>query len=190
MEENNQNFEIPNNRQEISKWWILLSAMLSLCVGFYFYRQPASAILTSIYYIAFVKIISGIGGLGLAFRKNAHTRKWNLAISIIDLVFGMFLISSPYFFGTFAIILPFILSAWAFIRGILVILTSLKSKPVNEKWWLGIISGIVTLMAAILIFQNPFSSLLEIMQIVGLFMVVMGFAALIQFVAILFTKER
>ncbi len=178
-----------NNRPEISKWWILLSGTLSLFLGFYFLRQPASAILTAIYYIAFVKIIAGIGGLSLGFKKELVTRKWNLAISIIDLLFGIFLIASPYFFATFTIMLPFILAAWALTRGILVIVTSFKSKSINDKWWLGLISGIITLIAAVLIFQNPFLSLLEIMQILGIFMIIMGFAALIQFVALLFTKK-
>ncbi len=190
-EQNNQNTQLqPTNRPEISKWWILLSAILSLSLGFYFLRQPASAIITTIFYIAFAKIFSGISGLGLAFKKDLVTRKWNLAISIIDLLFGIFLISSTYLFATFTIMLPFILAAWAFTRGILVIVTSFKSKGINDKWWLGLISGIITLIAAIIIFQNPFLSLLEIMQITGIFMIVMGFAAGIQFIALLFTKKN
>lgn len=186
MEENINSQE--TMQQKVSKWWILTSGLIFVFLGFYFYNQPAEAIVTLVYYIAFAKIISGGAGICSSIRKEPNIRKWNFAISIIDLLFGAFLLASPYFKITLVIFLPYMLAAWAFLRGILVIVTAFKTRGVNKHWFLTLIMGVITLIAGFVILSYPLFSFLGFMEMIGIFMIIMGISLVFQFFVLLFKK--
>ncbi len=177
-------------QQKVSKWWVLLSGALFTILGIYFYNQPVEAIVSLVYYIAFAKILSGIAGLSVSFKHEAETRRWNLGISIIDLIFGVVLLSSPFLKITLVAFLPYLLAAWSFSRGILVIISAFKNKEQYKHWWLTALTGALSVIAGIFILAFPMLSILGFMQVTGIFMIIMGVSLLIQFVMLLFSKNK
>ncbi len=186
--QNNTNLEVIK-QNEISKWWILLSSVLFIALGILFVNSPVEALASLIYYIAFAKIISGAGGIAVSIRRSKEVRKWNFAISIVDLIFGLLLLASPYLKITLIIFLPYMLAAWAFVRGILVVTSSIKNKEEYKHWWLTLISGIISVIAGCMILAFPLLSLAVSMQIFGIFMIVMGASLICQFFVLLFKKN-
>ncbi len=192
MEENKNELQVQDDKQmQISKWWILLSGVIFTVLGTYFIGKPAEAISTFVFYIAFAKIIAGTAGLSVAFRKDVtNVRKWNLGISIIDLLFGCLLLASPYLKIALIIYLPFMLAAWAFVRGILVMIASVKNKSNFKHWWLNLLTGLLSVVAGIFIAINPAISLLAFMDVIAIFMIMMGISLLVQFAFLIFAKKN
>lgn len=196
MEENQTNeqqgaVQVSNfNQQQVSKWWILLSGILFTILGSYFFNKPVEALVYMVYYIAFAKIISGVSGLSVAFSKKEASRKWNFAISIVDLLFGVMLLASPYWKLTLIVIVPYMLAAWSITRGILVIISAFKTKETIPHFWLTLISGIFSVISCFIILAFPVVSTLAVMDIIGIFMIMMGISLLVQFVFLLFNKNK
>lgn len=185
----NQFPELPNS-QQVSKWWVLLSGACFTLLGFYFFKSPIESIVTLVYYLAFAKIISGIAGLVVSFKKGENQRKYNLAISIIDLMFGLILLFSPILKIDLIIMLPFILAGWAFARGLLVCISSIKNKEVYKYYVLSFISGVISIIACFVIIAYPIATTLLTMEMIGIFFIIMGFSLLFQFLFLLFKKAE
>ncbi len=125
--------------------------------------------------ITFGIIVMGSGIMiitGAFLHKKINPRwKWWLVEGIIDLAIGAFFVFSPKMAKAFFL---YFLALWAFAIGIIQIITSIRMITYLERWWTMMITGILSILFAILFFLNPLYTLFKISFIVGISCVIFG----------------
>ncbi len=178
-----------SNENGISKWWVLLSGLMLTGLGFYVYNSPALAILSITYYVGFVKVISGGAGIGFYFKNKREVQgKMLLPISIIDLLFGLFLLFSPIFKLSLIVMAPFYFGTWALVRGFTLAYSSYSKRKELSHWVFQCIIGVVYVLSGFFFFANPLISSIAMIGVIGMMLIIMGISTLLQFIFLLFKR--
>jgi uncharacterized membrane protein HdeD (DUF308 family) len=156
-------------------WW-LMTLKGALAIGF--------GIVVLIFQFPFVKrtltisfgflvIASGLLILtGAILHKKSNPRwAWWLGEALVDLVLGTFFVIKPQWAGAFFL---FFLAIWAFMTGVIQVVTSIRLKMYMENWWILILTGFFSILFAILIFINPFVGSVNVTTTIGIFPIVFG----------------
>lgn len=174
---------LSSTRLVTKNWWLsILIGIVYIVLGVWVFRTPlASYISLSIIFSVFI-FISGI--LEIIFSisniKKTENWAWYLVGGILDLIMGVLLISHPVMTMT---ILPLYVGFWLLFRGIIAIGISIQSKSfrVSHSGWM-LVSGIATIIFAILVLANPVLGGLSIVYMtsfsfimIGLFRIFLGF---------------
>jgi len=111
-----------------------------------------------------------ITGTFLQKKTNPKWRWW-LIEGAIDILVGAFFVFKPQLAKAFFL---FFLALWAFIIGIIQVLTSLRMINYMDKWWSLLVTGVFSILFAILIFINPFYARYNLGSIIGVSCIVFG----------------
>lgn len=174
----------------LNKWVLLLSGILFTSIGISFLGSPSDALFIMILCLGFSKSISGIIGIITSIKKQIPTRKWGLLTGIIDLIFGIALISFEFFKIAIILVAPFIIAAWALCRGTVMIIRSIKIRNMYKFWIISFILGIISIIFAGIILSVPYLSLLGFVDSMCIFLIFMGISLIIQFILLLFTDNK
>ncbi|MBA7547311.1 hypothetical protein ES705_39725 [subsurface metagenome] len=109
---------------------------------------------------------------GAFIHKKANPRwRWWLIEGIIDLLIGAFFVFSPQLAKAFFL---FFLGLWACIIGIIQILTSFRMINYMERWWIMLLTGVFSILFAVLVFINPFYDKYNLGSIIGVACIIFG----------------
>lgn len=187
MNDDNFNQNKMPDGYSLNKWIILLSGVLFTFIGISFFNSPSETLFMLVLYVGISKILSGVGAILTSINRGGETRKWGLVAGIIDLVFGMLLVSSDIFQAAIILISPFIIAAWALCRGVVMIIKSIKLREIYKYWLMPLIIGIFAIFAASVMLTAPYLSLMGFVDAICLFLIFMGISLIIQFVMLLVT---
>lgn len=174
--------------QKINKWWILASGIMFGILGYYFIKYPVDAIISTIFYFAFLGIFSGIFGI-VAYCKKENEGT-NLVLSIINLLFGILLLASGAMQATFLVMIPYMLAVWALIRGILIIVNVVQNKGLFKNWVLAVVGGALSIFACLIIIKFPIASTFTIELMLGILMIIAAISLIIEFFYLQFKKTK
>lgn len=188
----NKNFDIDQmpDGHKLNKSVLLISGILFTVVGFYFFDSKDSAVYAVVLWVGFSKIISGISCIVTSFNSTKDVKNWQLITGIIDLIFGVILINFKVFRTAIALIAPFIIATWALCRGAIGIVGSIRLRKADKYWVLPFVSGIVAVLAAIIMLTVPYISLFSIINVICVFLIFMGVLLILQYVVLLFTSKN
>ncbi len=158
-------------------WWVLLvRGILAVLFGLVALLLPGIALLTLIYVFAFYAIFDGITAIYVAFQeRGTHARwGWLLVEGILGIIAGIIAIVYP---GETAIVLLYLIAAWALITGIMELIAAFMVRG-SFAWGLAI-GGIVSILLAILLFVRPGTGILSILWVVGIYGIVFGIGMII-----------
>jgi len=121
----------------------------------------------------FLVIASGLLILtgAILHKKSSPRWAWWLGEAIVDLALGTFFVIRPQWAGAFFL---FFLAMWAFMTGILQVITSLRLRIYMNNWWILVITGLFSIMFAILIFINPFVGSIAVVTLIGISTIIFG----------------
>lgn len=190
MSDNNFNQNKMPDGYRLNKWIILLSGTLFTFIGSSFWGSPSEALFMLILYLGISKILSGVGILLTSLNRGNQTRKWGLVAGVIDLVFGMLLLSSDIFQTAIILVSPFIIAAWALCRGVIMIIKAIKLRKIYKYWLMPLIIGVFAIFAASLMLTTPYLSLIGFVDAICLFLIFMGISLIIQFLVLLVTDRK
>lgn len=149
-------------------WWLLLiKGIILLGLAFFTFFQPVTALLALALYLGFSLILTGISetAAALANRKTDDHFGWHLAIGMIDVLFGVFLLSNP---AVTASVFPFIVGFWTVVYGIMLFANSFQVKKTGDKsWWFETLGGVLTVIIGYLIMSNLIIGALSITFWIG-----------------------
>lgn len=174
--------------QKINKWWILISGIMFGILGYFFIKYPVDAIISTVFYFAFIGIFSGIFGIIAYVKKTSEST--NLVLSIINLIFGILLLVSGAMQATFVIMIPYMLAVWALIRGILIIVNVVQNKALFKNWILAIIGGALSIFACMIIIQYPVISTFAVEFMLGILMIISAISLVVEFFYLQFKKNK
>ena len=163
-------------------WFTLLRGIILVILAFFVFRHPANALLGVAIYIGISLLITGIlqTGASIGFRDSFPNWGWILAGGLLDIVFGFVLLSNP---ALTAASLPFVIGFWIIVSGIMSFADAFQSKKEEAPlWWLGLLSGVLSVVIGYMIMSNLLFGALTIttwmgigFAIVGIVNIVIGF---------------
>lgn len=156
-------------------WWLMsIKGFLAIGFGIVMLILQYSLIKSSIAVIFGVLVlVSGvliISGALLNMKSNPRWRWW-LMEGLVDIVVGAIFIFQPALAKAFFL---FILAIWSFSSGLIQIVTSFRMQSYMERWWTMLITGIFSILFAVLIFINPFYANYTLGTIVGVACIIFG----------------
>jgi uncharacterized membrane protein HdeD (DUF308 family) len=156
-------------------WWaFVLRGVLAILFGLLCFLLPGMALLTLVFMFGFYAIADGVVHLVSAFRRTGPEQQpwWALLISgIVSIIAGALAIFIP---GLTAVVLLYIIAAWAIVTGILQIVGAIRlRKQINNEWLLAL-SGLLSIVFGVLIAIFPGAGALTLVLWIGAYSVVFG----------------
>jgi uncharacterized membrane protein HdeD (DUF308 family) len=138
-------------------WWLMtIKGILAIGFGIVMLIRKNPMIITPLA-ISFgvLVIVSGLLIItgSLLHRKNSpRWRSW-LIEGLIDIIIGAIFVIKPQIAKAFFL---YFMAIWAFITAFIQIITSFRMINYMDRWWTMLITGVFSVLFAILIFINPF----------------------------------
>jgi uncharacterized membrane protein HdeD (DUF308 family) len=173
--------EIIKRAKNFTKHWYLslLLGILFICVGIWVFRTPLESYLTLSILFSVTIFISGISEIiySLSNRKEMDNWGWVLAGGIIDLLLGIWLISSPLLSIT---ILPFVVGFMMMFHSMTAMGFAFDLKGFAGSGWGWLLAlGIIGLLFSFLLLWNPLFAGLTIVILTGCAFITIGFFRII-----------
>ena len=121
-----------SGRRQNRHWWVLLLwGLVSVAVGVMTFVMPGITGLVLLMYIAAWAIITGVLQIVAAIRLRKEIQgEWLMGLSgLLSIVFGGLLVARP---GAGALAVAWIIAAYAFIFGVLMVLLSFKVRKLGR----------------------------------------------------------
>ena len=155
-------------------WWpLLLRGIFAIIFGLIALIFPGIALFAIIFVFGIYALLDGIVAIYVAIKERRSLPRWGwlLAEGIAGIIFGIVAFVWP---RETALILLYIVAAWAIITGIL----ELGAAFTIRDWLFGL-AGVVSIVFGILLFAFPGAGLLSLLWIVGIYAIVFGFLLLV-----------
>ncbi len=156
------------------KWWLLLVlGALSIVIGVMALNNPVSATATLILFFGIWLLVSGIGTIIRAISSGSEGSGKTLM-----LISGVLSVILAVIFFNGGIIdkveLAAVFMGITFIfRGMAELVAGLASKGTPGRGW-AIFMGIITLIAGVIMINNPVASLVTVTQVIAIFLIILG----------------
>jgi uncharacterized membrane protein HdeD (DUF308 family) len=155
-------------------WWMLLiRGVAAILFGIAVLLAPGIALLTLVYLWSAYALIDGIFAVITGFRRRETNRNWWVIVleGVVSVIAGIAAFLYP---GITALVLLFIIAAWAIITGILEIAAAIQlRKEIEGEFWLGL-SGLASIVFGVLLFLNPGAGILAVLTIVAVYAIIFG----------------
>jgi uncharacterized membrane protein HdeD (DUF308 family) len=134
---------------------MIILGVLMIILGFSCALTPLATLAAAGYFIAAVLIVSGIAGIISGFQFKIYGV--NFVVSILALILGVLALVRPGGIETIDTILIYCFAAWLIFRGATSISLSLRLRKlsIDNKWILGLITGILGVALGIYSFVHP-----------------------------------
>jgi uncharacterized membrane protein HdeD (DUF308 family) len=158
----------------LQNWWMLaLRGGLAIIFGLIALFFPGIALLAFIAVFAAYAIIDGIVAVVVAIRERGSLSRWGwvLVEGILSIFAGIFALFYP---RETALILLYIVAAWAILTGIMEIVSAVTLREYLSQEWALIIAGVLSIVFGIILFARPGVGLLSILWLVGVYSIIFG----------------
>lgn len=153
-------------------WWtFLVKGILILIFGLFALFSPGAVLATLIAYLGIVAVLSGIFTIIGSIFSKSEGKISSILEGVIYLLIGILFIASPAFILTS---LVYFIAIWALISGIMQIVYAMKLRKVIENEWIAILSGIISIIFALVLFFNVAASANAVIMVIGIFAIVSG----------------
>ncbi len=157
-------------------WFIVLSAVASIIFGLLALFWPGVTLVSLIYIFAIFVVVAGAVQLFSSFKDIKNHPLWwlSLLLAIVNLIIGVYLLRNPAVAaGVFIILLAIAIG----VRSVFdLVLASYADKQEHKGLWIA--SGIIGLIAAIVILVYPLSSSVAFVWVLGLYALISGIVGL------------
>lgn len=160
----------------IKCWWLfLLGGLFCIACGIVVFCKPASSYLALSMLFGIMFLVTGAIELIVALTSRSFfmMRGYNIAGSILDILIGIFLCSSPDITMT---LLPIFLGIWLMYHSFMILgfCGDLRAFNISGTGW-GYVGGIALLLLSILITFRPFSfGFAAVVTLSGLALIIIG----------------
>jgi uncharacterized membrane protein HdeD (DUF308 family) len=166
--------EGPLARELSQAWWVILvRGVVAVLFGLLALVWPGLTLLALILLFGIYAIIDGVMSFARAFTAGRHGQSWVWPVigGIISVAAGIIAFVWP---GETALILVFIIAAWALLTGIVEIVSGIALRREITDEWLLILGGVISVIFGVLVFLRPGAGALAIVWLIGFFAIVLG----------------
>jgi uncharacterized membrane protein HdeD (DUF308 family) len=158
----------------VHSWaWIVLRGVLAIAFGLVCLIAPGIALTALVFFWGAYALVDGAIALG----AGMHTNAWQMtAIGIVGVVAGVLTFLLP---GLTAVMLLVLIAIWALIAGAFDVAAALRFRQELRNEWLLILSGIVSIVAGIVMLVRPGAGALAFVWLIGGFSALTGLLELV-----------
>ncbi len=157
-----------------SNWWLmLLRGVFAVIFGLIALADPGIALLALIYVFGAYALIDGILAVTVAVMERRSLPRWGWLVveGVVSIIVGILAFAWP---GETALILLYIVAAWAIVTGIM----ELAAAFTVRSLLLGL-TGVLSLAFGIILFVHPGAGLLSILWLLGIYAIVFGIVLIV-----------
>src|SRR5262245_592753 len=154
-------------------WWvILLRGLAGICFGIITFIAPGISLAALVLVWGAYALADGILELVSAVRRRGEDRWWLLVVEgLVGIAAGVVTFMWP---GITAIVLLYVIAAWALVTGALEIAAAIRLRKVIANEWLLALSGLASLVFGIVLFLFPGAGALAVIVWIGAYALVFG----------------
>ena len=128
-------------------------------------------------YVCFFTVTGIVQIINYFTNKNAGASGWLLALGILDVVLGLYLLTHALALFTF---IPFLVAFWAVFVGAGRIGLAFTVKKAGGSWGLILAAGIAMIILGIMMFSAPLASILSVAVLFAVGMFVLAIDSLVE----------
>jgi uncharacterized membrane protein HdeD (DUF308 family) len=150
-------------------WWvILLRGILAVLFGIMAFAMPTLTLLAILVLYGAFALVDGMSATWVGFTSHAWGLVW---FGLLGIVVGIYTLFYP---GITAIALLYLIAAWAIVRGICEIVTSIRLRKELVNEWVLILSGTLSIIVGLVLFARPSAGVLAMLWLIGVYALVTG----------------
>ncbi|MBE0638987.1 MAG: DUF308 domain-containing protein [Bacteroidales bacterium] len=152
---------------------LVINGIIAILFGIFALFVPQATAKTIVVYFGIILIVGGAAGLYLSIHQMKKNKPYivNLLSSLLSVLVGIFIaVYTRRSLEIFAIII----GIWAVIVGLFQLIISFNLSKTNVQRKVLMLNSIITLIFGLILFFNPFESVVAILFVVGALAVVFG----------------
>ena len=158
-------------------WWaLLLRGIAAVLFGLAALFWPGLTLFVLIVFFGAYALVDGILALVAGIRGSMGSRWLLLAEGVLGVLAGLVAFFWP---GMTALVLLFVISAWAIFTGLLKVIMAIAFRREIENEWLMGLSGVLSVLFGVVIAVLPGAGLLSLVWLVGIYALIFGFALIV-----------
>ncbi|PQZ89039.1 hypothetical protein CQ018_15930 [Arthrobacter sp. MYb227] len=155
-------------------WSLILRGALAIVFAIMIVAWSNITVATVVFLFGLFFLIDGALNLGLWFTARKSTKNpWLLALGIVSVLAGLFAMIWP---NKTAIIIVLMIGWWALILGIIQLAAALAARKSFTFWWVGLISGGITMVLGLWLVIAPGAGILTMLVVIAIFLILAGAA--------------
>lgn len=155
-------------------WWTLaVRGVIAILFGIAILLAPGIALAVLVLLWGAYALVDGVFAVIAGFRGREGNRNWWVTVleGVVGIIAGIVTFFMP---GITALVLLYIISAWAIITGVLEIVAAIQlRKEIEGEFWLGL-SGVASILFGILLFLFPREGILTLLTVLAAYSIVFG----------------
>ena len=155
-------------------WWVfLLSGLCAIGFGILSFAWPGLTLLALVILFGVYGIADGVFAFAASRARHEAGQRWGAMVvaGIVSLLAGVAAFAWP---GLTALVLLYIIAAWALLRGIIEIVAAIELRKLIRNEWVLAVAGVISILFAVLAIAQPGAGALAILWLIGAFAVIRG----------------
>ena len=158
-------------------WWaLLLRGIAAVLFGLAALFWPGLTLFVLIVFFGAYALVDGILAIVAGIRGSLGSRWLLLAEGVLGVLAGLVAFFWP---GMTALVLLFVISAWAIFTGLLKIIMAIAFRREVENAWLMGLSGALSILFGVILAVLPGAGLLSLVWLVGIYALIFGVALIV-----------
>jgi uncharacterized membrane protein HdeD (DUF308 family) len=156
------------------RWWLfLLRGIAAVAFGLLSFLWPGVTLLTLVLFFGIYALVDGVLSLvsATASRSSPTPRWWLVIYGLLGVAAGIATFVWP---GMTALLLLIFIASWAIAIGFFLIYGGIRLRKEIEGEWLLILTGVISILAGILMFVVPGASALALVWLVASYAILFG----------------
>jgi uncharacterized membrane protein HdeD (DUF308 family) len=154
-------------------WWVVaLRGLAAIVFGVIALLMPGITLAALILLFGVYAVVEGIFSIVAAVRGRGGAPWWAMLLQgVVSIAAGLVTFLLP---GLTALVLLYVIAAWAIVNGVLQIIASVRlGKQTRGAWWLAL-SGVLSIVAGGLMVWAPGAGALALVLWIGAYAIVFG----------------
>lgn len=158
-------------------WWAqFLRGIAAVLFGLAALLWPGPTLLVLLVVFAVYTLVDGLLAIVAGIRGSGGRRWLLLAEGALGLLAGLVVLFWP---GTTALLLVYVISAWAIFTGLLRVVMAVSFRREIENGWLMGLSGVLSVLFGVIVGFLPGAGLLTLMWLIGIYALILGTALIV-----------
>jgi uncharacterized membrane protein HdeD (DUF308 family) len=158
-------------------WWaLLLRGIAAVLFGLAALFWPGLTLFVLIVFFGAYALVDGILAIVAGIRGSEGSRWLLLAEGVLGVLAGLVAFFWP---GMTALVLLFVISAWAIFTGLLKVIMAIAFRRTVENAWLLGLSGVLSVLFGVILAVLPGVGLLSLVWLVGIYALIFGVALIV-----------
>jgi uncharacterized membrane protein HdeD (DUF308 family) len=155
-----------------TNWWaLLLRGIAAVLFGLAALFWPGLTLFVLIVFFGAYALVDGILAIVAGIRGSEGRRWLLLAEGVLGVLAGLIAFFWP---GMTALLLLFVISAWAIFTGLLKVVMAIFFRREVENAWLMGLSGVLSVLFGVILAVLPGAGLLSLVWLIGIYALIVG----------------